>query len=52
MNKPRLVVECWECKTPVKITRLRLAQVGQYPKCQTHGKQFLSWLGNLYKEQN
>jgi Cdc6-like AAA superfamily ATPase len=52
MNKPRLVVECWECKTPVKITRLRLAQVGQYPKCQTHEKQFLSWLGNLYKEQN
>jgi hypothetical protein len=52
MNKPRLVVKCWECKAPVKITRLRLAQVGDYPKCATHEEEFLAYVGKLYSEQN
>jgi hypothetical protein len=52
MNKPKILTYCWECQTPVKITRKRLADVGQYPKCERHEKQFLAYLGNLQRQQN
>jgi uncharacterized protein YlaI len=52
MNKPRILVKCWECASPVKITRKRLASVGRYPKCEKHEKEFLAYVGNLYRQQN
>jgi hypothetical protein len=52
MNKPKLITKCWECGELVRLTRKRLREVGNYPQCPQHEAQFLSWLGNLYREQN
>jgi hypothetical protein len=52
VNKKRLKVECWECKAIVLITRKKLAQVGNYPKCQKHEAEFWAYVGNLYRTQN
>jgi len=52
MNKPRIETKCYECQTPIKITRKRLEQVGNYPQCKKHTQDFYAWVGNLYRQQN
>jgi hypothetical protein len=52
MNKPKVITNCWECGAFIRITRKRLAQVGNYPKCKKHEANFLAYVGNLYRIQN
>jgi hypothetical protein len=52
MNKPKIITTCWECGKLIRITRKRLAQVGNYPTCSKHEAEFLAYVGNLYRTQN
>jgi hypothetical protein len=51
MNKPNLIMTCWQCNKLLRITRKKLAQVGNYPQCTQHEAEFRAYLTNLHYTQ-